>query len=97
MARYRKRIMQYELDSRDPAITLDRISTDKGRIWAITQGNNICLNKDGNWEYQPMPSNRSEAFLNRCRFGTEKQALRAYQKHILKHNKSSIIEIRSKR
>ena len=86
--------MQYELDSRDPAITLDRISTDKGRIWAITQGNNICLNKDGNWEYQPMPSNRSEAFLNRCRFGTEKQALRAYQKHILKHNKYSIKVIR---
>ena len=35
--------------------------------WAIT---NIgtCLNRDGHWEYEPRPSNRTDEFLKRTRF-----------------------------
>ena len=35
------------------------------------------LNKSGEWESEPMPSNRDEAFLDRCRFDTFEDAHRA--------------------
>jgi hypothetical protein len=36
-----------------------------------------CLNKSGNWEMEPMPSSRSDAFLKRCRFSTLDEAMMA--------------------
>ena len=35
--------------------------------WAI-RGASTCLNKDGEWEWEPMPSNRDDAFMERTRF-----------------------------
>jgi len=45
--------------------------------WTITQGGN-CLNKDGKWEYEPMPSSRTEEFIKRTRFKDEHEALDFY-------------------
>src|SRR3954468_7352387 len=36
--------------------------------WAITDIGNYCLNQNGEWEYEAMPSSRTEAFIKRCRF-----------------------------
>jgi hypothetical protein len=36
-------------------------------MWAVTQEPH-CLNSTGEWEYEPSPSNRDDAFLARCRF-----------------------------
>jgi hypothetical protein len=33
-----------------------------------------CLNRDGDWEDEPLPSNRSDAFKQRCRFATAQEA-----------------------
>jgi hypothetical protein len=33
-----------------------------------------CLNRRGEWEYEPSPSNRDEAFMRRCRFKTFEDA-----------------------
>ncbi len=43
-------------------------------LWAVVQGG-ACLNKEGQWEYEPLPSSRDEAFFDRCRY-TLDQALR---------------------
>lgn len=42
----------------------------------------LCLNKRGKWEYEPMPSSRTDAFLKRCRFDTFAQAEAAYLKSL---------------
>lgn len=35
--------------------------------WAVVDAGH-CLNKDGRWEYEPLPSARSDGFVQRCRF-----------------------------
>lgn len=44
--------------------------------WAVRDGSE-CLNKDLEWEYEPMPSSRGDDFLARCRFDTVDSALEA--------------------
>ena len=60
---------------RDP----DRIRPDRENRWAVMV-NGCCLNKDWEMEFETLPSSRTDAFLNRCRF-TYSEALalaRAY-------------------
>jgi len=46
--------------------------------WAVRR-NGRCLNTDGKWEYEPMPSSRDDEFLARCRFSTVREALDALE------------------
>jgi hypothetical protein len=52
--------------------------------WKITDGSG-CLNKNGKWEYEPLPSGRTDAFLARCRYSTIEEALTIWEtvKHIV--------------
>ena len=43
--------------------------------WAIRQ-KGFCLNKKGKWEYEPLPSSRTEAFFKRCRWDDRDEAIR---------------------
>jgi hypothetical protein len=36
-------------------------------LWAVKE-NGSCLNRDMQWEYEPQPSSRDQAFFDRCRF-----------------------------
>ena len=47
--------------------------------WAV-RCRSWCLNNKGKWEYEPMPSSRTDAFLKRCRFSTAKKAMTAADK-----------------
>lgn len=38
--------------------------------WAVVDGRAV-LNTDGEWEYEPLPSNRTDEFLLRTRFSLE--------------------------
>ena len=49
-------------ENRDP----ENRYPNKGH-WTITQ-RGLCLNREGEFEYEPMPSNRDNDFLARCRF-----------------------------
>lgn len=40
----------------------------ESRQWAITKTSGLCLNRAGYWEWEPMPSSRTDEFLERCRF-----------------------------
>jgi hypothetical protein len=46
--------------------------------WAICHGHD-CLGKDGKWEYEPMPSSRSESFIQQTRFDSAQEALAFYE------------------
>lgn len=49
--------------------------------WAIVKSR-FCLNRDLEFEYEPLPSSRDEDFINRTRFSLEeaKKILRKYIK-----------------
>lgn len=49
-------------------------------VFAVRNGAGSCLNKDGEWEYEPMPSNRDEKFIFRCRFDSFSDAAKALGK-----------------
>jgi len=52
--------------------------------WAI-----VCvgavLNHDGEWEYESMPSSRTEDFFARCRWPTAREAIDFAQQHVSAH------------
>lgn len=48
--------------------------------WAIRDGR-YALNHDMDWEYEPLPSNRDEAFLARCRWPLSEALPAATQAH----------------
>jgi hypothetical protein len=50
-----------------PYIVEARDSKDGTRRWALMQGGN-CMHKSGEWEIEPSPSNRSDAFLRTARW-----------------------------
>lgn len=42
--------------------------------WTILQGG-ACFNKQGKWEYEPMPSSRTDEFIERTRWNSAQEAL----------------------
>lgn len=56
----------------------------KGERFAVRNGS-MCLNKKGEWEYEPMPSSRDDAFYDRCRFPSFIDAVIALKKVEAKH------------
>lgn len=66
----------------DPAthiqITVQRaIQVDGPDLWKVKRGDAHCLNRDGEWEYEPLPSSRDDDFLARCRYATADEAIDA--------------------
>ncbi|PXX41135.1 MULTISPECIES: hypothetical protein [Burkholderia] len=53
--------------------TAQRSGPDK---WKVIEGSH-CLNKSGEWEYEPLPSSRTDEFLARCRFDSAQEAIDA--------------------
>jgi len=45
--------------------------------WAVMR-NGFCMNYDGEFEVEPIPSSRDEAFLSRCRFESATMASTRY-------------------
>ena len=62
----------------DATIHIDQVATE-GK-YAIRLGGSR-MNRDGEWEYEPMPSHRTDEFLARCTFDSLKDAVEAYHKH----------------
>jgi hypothetical protein len=51
-------------------ITIQRMAQiDGSHLWKIAKNGNV-LNKQGEWEWEPMPSSRDDDFLARCRYAT---------------------------
>lgn len=65
-----------------PARAHDEIRIERARqmsgpdLWAVRYRGDV-LNKQGEWEWEPMPSGRDEDFLARARFATSDEAIAA--------------------
>ena len=44
--------------------------------WSVRRSGE-CLNKRGEWEWEPMPSSRDDDFMARCRFDSPGEAIEA--------------------
>jgi hypothetical protein len=52
--------------------------------WVCAIPGSSVLNTDGDFEMEPLPSNRSEDFISRTRFETPEAALANFESHRLK-------------
>ena len=51
-------------------VRVERIAQHDGStLWAVRRGGNV-LGRDGEWEYEPLPSSRDDDFFARFRFAT---------------------------
>ena len=66
-------------DCEPEPVMLERVRGHAGIRWAIRQIG-ACFNKRGKWEYEPIPSSRTEAFFKRCRWDTAEDAIAAWVK-----------------
>lgn len=59
---------------------LERVEQASGEaMWAVRKDGN-CLNRFGQWEWEPFPSGRDEDFLSRCRWRHVSDAHQAWKK-----------------
>ncbi len=66
-------------------ITLEIREQIKGPdLWCIKMSGDWCLTKDLQWEWEPMPSSRSDEFIRRTRFASRCEALIALKTALLK-------------
>lgn len=62
-------------DDRGIPITVDYCEGPDGPRWAIRKSG-FCLSKEGGWEWEPIPSSRTDEFFARCRYATRDEAIR---------------------
>lgn len=53
--------------------------------WAIIGDGGHCLAHDGEWEYEPLPSSRTEEFFERCRWHTAIEAMDFLKEHMRRY------------
>jgi hypothetical protein len=54
-----------------------RKQRDGSSLWRVKWLSNV-LNKHGEWEYEPIPSSRDDAFIERCSWPTLDEARAAF-------------------
>lgn len=65
------RASQFELNEH---VVVDRMTQQDGSVlWRVKKGP-FCLNVNGEYEYEPLPSSRDDAYIKRCRFATLEEA-----------------------
>lgn len=73
-------IHQYRIPATDvfSQITIEERQQPFGKnsLWAVKKGNCV-LNREGEWEYEMLPSSRDEEFIARCRFESAEGAAQA--------------------
>ena len=74
-------VASYELPGE---VLLESVKGFQGIRWALRNDRRYCLNKEGEWEYEPMPSSRDDDFYARCRWDTVEEAYDAWKTHLFK-------------
>ena len=78
-------VHSYVLDA-DRQIYIERRSLPGSpESWVIKDGT-YCLNKRGEWVYEPMPSNRTKSFISRTRWKSAADAL-AFWEQLVENRK----------
>lgn len=74
-------VTKYTIDGDPRQLGSDDIHIERAKQiygpakWAVRRMGE-CLNKSGEWEWEPMPSSRDDEFLERCRFASAEEAIR---------------------
>jgi hypothetical protein len=72
-------VILYEIKASTGDFFIEQVRQSGGGVlWAVRRNGN-CLNKAGEFEWEPMPSHRDDGFLARCRFETAEVAIAAAQ------------------
>lgn len=75
-AAWLNRATVFALDDRQ---TIEKCVQRNGTVlWAVRDAGYV-LNKAGEWEYEPLPSSRTDAFFSRCRFRSKEEAMQAWK------------------
>lgn len=63
-------------------VTIERVAQRDGPDrWAVRAPlSGTCLGREGEWEPEPSPSSRDDAFYARCRFATVEEAYQHWQR-----------------
>ena len=62
-------------------IVIDQVRSRNGHcMYAVRQAGAV-MSKSGEWEHEPIPSSRDDAFFFRCRFDSWDDAAKAILKH----------------
>lgn len=70
-------VSAYRIGDDINAIRVERVQQMEGPdLWAVRRHAEV-LNRQGSWEWEPLPSNRDDDFLARCRFSTSESAVAA--------------------
>jgi hypothetical protein len=62
-------------------VRIDRVKGFDGTRYAIRQGG-ACMNAQGDWEWEPIPSSRTDEWLAEFRFTTWLDAANAVERHV---------------
>ncbi len=58
---------------------IHRMGQIKGPDKFAVRSHGNCLDKDGDWVYEPMPSSRDDGFMKSCRFDSFEDAVKTYE------------------
>ncbi len=61
--------------------TLDRAVQRDGSCKWVIRRSDMCLTKEGDWIFEPTPSNRSDEFLYLARFDSVEEAIIAWERN----------------
>lgn len=59
-----------------------RKQRDGTKLWAVVNEAGDVLNKQGQWEWEPLPNSRDDDFMARCRFASPLEARDAYMRKL---------------
>lgn len=60
----------------------EALQRDGSVLWVIRNQSQGCMAKDGQWEWEPRPSGRNDAFMARCRFATVQEAYETWERAV---------------
>lgn len=85
---------EFELLTVDPSIPFPKIRSigvvrrslpQHDPSWAIVDEMGSCLNHNGTWEWESLPSSRTEKFIRRCRWPELREAVAFAEDHMAKY------------
>ena len=71
----------HEMDVDHPVCIEQVRQRDGTKLYAVRQAG-FCLDKEGDWVYEPMPSSRTDEFLESCRYNSWVDAAQAVEKFV---------------
>lgn len=63
-------------------VEIHRCRQIDGSIKYAVRQTGCCLSRKGEWEREPIPSSRDDAFMARCRFDSWEAAALAIERHV---------------